>query len=139
MAEDDEEAMIEIIESLFEPYDVKCSSEYTFSIYPADSETVDDLKKLVTRKMNTIATYGGPVSDDGCAWRAPQVFEIWCEGHRATGESSEAHMMASVEAGSFREACDKHFGDNSLYDSERGTYWGCRLHDNEADARRAFG
>ena len=70
-------------------------------------------------------------------------YEIWSEGYRCTGNSSGAIFLGTFEAESFKTACDllaendKEFG--RLYDSERMTFWGCRLFDNEADARELFG
>lgn len=54
-----------------------------------------------------------------------------------------AEFLGTVEAETFQEACDKYAVENpdwaSSYDSERLTHWGCRLFDNEMDARKAFG
>lgn len=73
-----------------------------------------------------------------------KVFSLWSEGYAATGSSSTADFLGNFEADSFAEACDKwaktleqpeyykRNGDNAYY-------WGCRIFDNEADARRSFG
>ena len=75
-------------------------------------------------------------------------FEIWSEGYLATGMEGipeKARMLAEVEADSFQEACDKLCSDPDWqrrygnYNPERLTVWGCRLFDNEADARKSFG
>ena len=66
-------------------------------------------------------------------------FDIWSEGFVITGGSSGAHYHGTTSANSFKEACDKYFKGDSLYDSERMTYWGCRLFDNSCDARKSFG
>ena len=66
-------------------------------------------------------------------------FDIWSEGFAITGGSSGAHYHGTTSASSFKEACDKYFKGDSLYDSERMTYWGCRLFDNSSDARKSFG
>lgn len=75
-------------------------------------------------------------------------FEIWSEGYLATGMEGIpacARKLAEVDADSFREACDKVCSDKSWqerngdYNAERLTVWGCRLFDNEADARELFG
>lgn len=68
-----------------------------------------------------------------------KVFEIWSEGFAATGQSGPAALLATVEASSFREACDKHLENSPNYDAAAGTHWGCHLFDNEADARKSFG
>lgn len=72
-----------------------------------------------------------------------KTFEIWIEGYRATGESGCAYFMGSRDADTFSEAVEilkaeapdkswRGFGHAS-------TYWGCRVFDNEADARKEFG
>lgn len=54
------------------------------------------------------------------------------------GIPETAKMLAEVEAETFREACDKVCSDPN-YNAEHLTVWGCRLFDNEADARKSFG
>lgn len=72
------------------------------------------------------------------------AFNIWCEGYCATGQSSEAQFMGTFEADSFKEACQKLYesmspNDQSYFSSDKMRIWGCRLFDNEIDARRSFG
>lgn len=78
----------------------------------------------------------GPKTDD-------RSYYIWSEGFRATGESSTATLHTRVRADSFKEACLKHAEKDDefklYFDPERMTYWGCRLFDNESDARKSFG
>jgi hypothetical protein len=75
----------------------------------------------------------------------PAPHEIWTEGYSITGSEGRAQLLATVEAATFAEACDKLCSpaewqaQHGNYDPQRGTVWGCRLFDNEADARRAFG
>ena len=67
-------------------------------------------------------------------------YNIWSEGYRATGESSAAIRMGCGTGDTFKEACDKYFGKHdNYYDSKNLTYWGCRLFDNETEARTTFG
>jgi hypothetical protein len=77
-------------------------------------------------------------------------FEIWVEGFQTNGESSKASLLATMKAKSFEEAIliyainDKAFYSNLEYypNSNKSSdyrYWGCRLFDNESDARKAFG
>jgi hypothetical protein len=67
-------------------------------------------------------------------------YNIWSEGYSATGQSSGAVCLdRGVLADTFDEACivalygDPYFNENSL------TYWGCKLYDNEYEARGSFG
>jgi len=68
------------------------------------------------------------------------VIHVWCEGYRVTGDSSKATYHGHCRATSFQDACDHIFKDSHYYYNKVSlTYWGCRLFDNEADARRKFG
>jgi hypothetical protein len=74
------------------------------------------------------------------------TWEVWSEGYRATGESAGAKLEGKVEAETWPEACRKACVDSGRwkeqpggFDAKRLTVWGCRLFDNEADARRSFG
>lgn len=72
-----------------------------------------------------------------------RVFQIWMEGYRVTGNSDGASFLGEIEAESFQEACDKFLendpGWKDLYSSKNRSIWGCRLFDNEEDARKSFG
>ena len=70
-------------------------------------------------------------------------FDIWSEGFLVTGmEGSPTTafcLCENVEANSFKEACDKALNKDPDYNSEKLAYWGCRLFDNEEQARESFG
>jgi NAD+ synthase len=67
-------------------------------------------------------------------------FEIWSEGYRSTtGESRKATFHGRMKAESFSGACKKLFDGIALYVSDSNTYWGCKLFDNEQEARKSFG
>ena len=68
-----------------------------------------------------------------------QTFAIWSEGYAATGESGRARYHGACQAANFAEACRLHFQGNLYFNREQLTYWGWRLYDNEADARKSFG
>ena len=74
-----------------------------------------------------------------------KTWEIWSEGYIATGNCSTATYHGSIEASTFQEACDKfskqlkNYEFFKYYDSKSLTYWGCKLFDNENDARKYFG
>ena len=71
------------------------------------------------------------------------TYEIWSEGFVVMEGYSKAHLHGYAKGNTFKEACinyaktDKEF--EFYFDSERMTYWGCKLFDNEADARVNFG
>jgi hypothetical protein len=71
-----------------------------------------------------------------------KLWVIWEEGYLCSGCEgipSPAHLVAVVRATTFKEACILHYGKDPYFSAERLTYWGCRLFDNEADARKEFG
>ena len=66
-------------------------------------------------------------------------FKIWMEGYECTGNRSTASFKGEYEAETFKDACDLAFKDDKYYDGKKLSYWGCRLYDNEIDARKTFG
>ncbi len=87
-----------------------------------------------------------------------KTFDVWMQGYAATGEHGVAHLWGTTEARSFKEACHKVAMEKQLlamskaergeidltegyweYDPHKLTWWGCRLFDNEVDARKSFG
>ena len=70
-------------------------------------------------------------------------FEIWAEGFVDNGGRAGATMLGKANGKTFKDACknraerDAEF--NRYFDEDRMTYWGCRLFDNEVDARKSFG
>ena len=72
-----------------------------------------------------------------------KTYDIWSEGYRIMCEQGRAHLMGTAQGNSFREACVNFFAsykepvDN--FNEERLTHWGCKLFDNEADAKKNFG
>ncbi len=70
-------------------------------------------------------------------------YDIWAEGYICTGQTSRATLLANVEADSFKEAVlrykNNYASQAELVNVEALTYWGCRLFDNEAEARESFG
>lgn len=74
-------------------------------------------------------------------------YEIWSEGYKATGDSCGATKLGSAEGKDFADACKNFYqglppGQKRWYHLVEGvpkTFYGCRLFDNEADARQSFG
>ena len=73
-------------------------------------------------------------------------YAIWVEGYRATGEHGTATCMGSAIGDTFSDAVrnllkTKSTADRAYYNltNTPPTYWGCRLFDNEKDARKSFG
>ena len=84
-------------------------------------------------------------------------YQIWIEEYNGFKEHSDVQIIAEVEADSFQVACDQYFTNGNhpcyycgteqykdyqfcpLYNQGTLTYYGCRLFDNEADARKSFG
>ena len=74
-----------------------------------------------------------------------QKFDIWQEGYNITGNTGTAELLCTgfevSSLTSFREACALFFisNPNPNYTPRTNTVWGCKLFDNEADARKGFG
>ena len=75
-----------------------------------------------------------------------QVFQIWIEGFAATGDRGYAQKVGTGIGETFKDAVldwaskQRHLErDWGRLDEERLSLWGCRLFDNEVDARRSFG
>lgn len=72
-----------------------------------------------------------------------KTYSVWVEGYMATGESGKAFVYATSTGRTFKEACDNLAENNptfsGYYNPGRLTYWGCRLYDNEMQARASFG
>ena len=69
-------------------------------------------------------------------------FEIWIEGYAATGESGIAQKFGEAEGKDLADAVRNFFkgrDDAKYLNKSYTTYWGCRIFDNEADARKVFG
>jgi len=66
-------------------------------------------------------------------------FEIWVEGYKW----EKAMYFDTVEAETFKEACDILVTQNEqfkqFYNPQINLYYGCRLFNNEVDARKKFG
>lgn len=69
------------------------------------------------------------------------MIEIWSEGFSVTGQSSGAIKLGTFKADSFNKAVKVLLEEkpdiNKYYKEFEGRhfYWGCKLFDNEADAR----
>jgi hypothetical protein len=63
-------------------------------------------------------------------------YNIWAEGY---DNRNGARKMGEVEANSFEQACDKIFKEDANYNAIRLSHWGCKLFDNELDAKRRHG
>lgn len=72
-------------------------------------------------------------------------YDIWMEGYAATGEHGTATFLGAFEAKSFLEAVDKWKCSGAsmtkylTINNNIPYVWGCRLYDNETDARKSFG
>ncbi|MEO3947605.1 hypothetical protein [Gorillibacterium sp. CAU 1737] len=72
-------------------------------------------------------------------------YEIWSEGFADSRDRGQAYRLGYGEGATFREACmafmnaDKEHLQLRYFNGKELTYWGCRLFDNEVDARKSFG
>jgi hypothetical protein len=72
-----------------------------------------------------------------------KVYEIWREGFHVMEGHSHAVLCGTAKGSSFKDACYAFSKKNSefktYFDAQKMTWWGCRLFDNETDARKSFG
>lgn len=71
-----------------------------------------------------------------------QLYEIWSEGFRTSGERGTAFFHGTSYGRNFKEACIAFFAQskNAEYFNKKWlTFWACGLFDNENDARKRFG
>ena len=70
-------------------------------------------------------------------------YDIWCEGFRATGQSSGAMWLGHCWGKNLKDACINFSRQDSefakYFNEEYMTYWGCKIFDNGSDARKSFG
>ena len=70
------------------------------------------------------------------------LYSIWMEGFATIESNGHAMHLGDYEASSFSEACQlaaNDYPNYGYYNSHTNCIWGCRLFDNEIDARRSFG
>lgn len=69
-------------------------------------------------------------------------FQVWMEGFHVMEGRGKAEFLGTYEGETFQEACQKatdaHPGLGN-YNKEENSIWGCRLYDNEIDARKNYG
>jgi hypothetical protein len=70
-----------------------------------------------------------------------QLFDIWVEGYSVTGNSCTAWHLGSAKGVTFRNACVNYHKRNpdKFYNEDSNSIWGCKLFDNQSDARKSFG
>ena len=69
-------------------------------------------------------------------------WQIWAGGYSATGGAGKATLLTKQKAESFLSAIEKWktvAQSPQLINPDNLTYWGCRLFDNETEARKSFG
>jgi hypothetical protein len=96
-----------------------------------------ELKRIKQRieEKPTISTQQQP--DD------KRLYSIWSEGYAATGDFSGATYHGDSYGKGFRDAVYRYAQTNISFSKDLNlkelTLWGCKLYDNESDARRTFG
>lgn len=94
-----------------------------------------------------VAERAAPGSTRNGSEPAIKAIEVWTEGYAVTGNRSPAQRLGVYQAATFDDAVTQHLqtldaeGQSFYCRSEDGEWrcWGCRLFDNEADARKTFG
>ncbi len=69
-------------------------------------------------------------------------YEVWMEGFHVSGNWSQAQFKGRFLGNTFTDACLR-WGRTLPTSDQRflsgNVFWGCRLFDNEKDARKSFG
>lgn len=71
-----------------------------------------------------------------------KTIEIWAEGFNVSGNKQDARLLTKVEVSpntNFKQACQIALAEEGPYNSNKNSFWGCKLFDNEQDARKSFG
>ena len=72
-----------------------------------------------------------------------ETFDIWMEGYAITGNHSNASFVGRFKGIDFLDACKNSMKEDEeadkYYNEKNNTYWGCKLFNNESDARKSFG
>jgi len=69
-------------------------------------------------------------------------YQVWMEEFVVMEGHVTAEYLGEYEADSFLDACQKAADDHpgyGNYNAKQNSIWGCRLFDNEIDARKDFG
>lgn len=74
----------------------------------------------------------------------PQFWQVWQEGYASTGGPTGASFCGTFPGTTFDDACAAWAatlpaGSRSSFNRQELAFWGCRLYDNETDARKKFG
>jgi hypothetical protein len=71
------------------------------------------------------------------------TIDVWVEGYQVQGNASTARLLSSVIATNLEIAVEKLKAHGNCHGIEgkvgKPNIWGCRLFDNELDARKSFG
>ena len=68
------------------------------------------------------------------------MIQLWMEGYSISGNDSKATSLGEYEAETLKRAAEMHAkASGSQVNLNDLTIWGCRLFDNEKDARKSFG
>jgi len=127
-------------------------SELTYKTLRADltEEQWRVVVRLVREYEHTnVLDRATDVTPDGFDRDGGKIWHVWSEGYSATGEHGTAHFIGKKWAKSFDRACELlhiekggrlQLGDfTHETDTDPPRYWGCRLFDNERQAREAYG
>ena len=70
------------------------------------------------------------------------MIDLWIEGFSVSGNRSVAQHIGSFDTTDFATAVEmwsKRIDSKLVWDGSYYTVWGCRIFDNELDARKSFG
>lgn len=134
------------------PHDELVELLRELEIEPESELSGDDLRAQRDREAALKPELSGPqqfLQDIAPLDKSARRFiEVWCEGYQTNGEVDRAKRLIAGEFDSFDDAVRAWVSSSAAHapyvtkgNDETGhwRYWGCKLFNNEADARRAFG
>jgi len=70
-------------------------------------------------------------------------FDLWIEGYSVSGCRSKASLLGSYDANDIHDAVAQWREEicyvSNMWNGSFYEFWGCRIFDNEVEARKSFG
>lgn len=128
-----------------------CKGHYRWNrdqktVYAGDEISIPHLCDICNHEVYLEEAYPTTVSKvitpESVEVEGVKEWDVWMEGYSATGQHSPAQFLGTYKATTFREACLAHrdtMREPEYFNETDLSIWGCKMFDNEEDARKAFG
>lgn len=136
-----------------DPDNDRTNPNFEFDLDAIEKNGLDYPTLTEEQAIPYVAKRSNPYPNNRVDWMADDKtnVSIWMEGFACTGQSGKAKLLGTYEAYGLKHAVMKHLEYNGgkidlsyWHLKERMTgsvadYWGCKIYDNEAAARKTFG